>query len=434
MVISNGKVKMSRFREAVEAARKLIRIPSVESAPSTLAPFGKENREALDTALEIASKIGFNTFCGEGYYGYAEVGDSEKPLFGILGHLDVVPVTDGWKYPPFEGRIAEGCLWGRGAEDDKAPMMAAMFAVRELLDEGLEPKKRVRLIFGCNEESGWRCIEEYLKKEELPEWGFSPDADFPVIYAEKAVSHLRLKVPLPEGLKSFSAGTRVNIVPDHAECVTEAAFSYSRLPDGISALNAGFEAFGRSAHGSTPREGDNAACKLIAFLSEGLPSLKRFRAFEATDGSLLGLKTDDEIYGALTLNAGVFETVGDSLFVSVDFRHPAKITTESIIERLKEFFGGEVEVRGSHRPLYVPKEHPLVKALSEAYALVTGDNAEPVSVGGATYARAIPVAVAFGPVFPGEHSNIHQTDERISLENFEKMMKIYKYAIKKLCF
>lgn len=425
---------MSLLNSAIAAAAALIRIPSVQSDPAPGAPFGIENRRALDKALEIAENLGFRTFSGDGYYGYAEIGDPEKPMFGILGHLDVVPVTAGWKYPPFGGTVAEGCLWGRGAEDDKGPMVAALFAVKQLLDEGGIPKKRVRFIFGCNEESGWKCIEEYLKREEIPEMGFSPDADFPVIYAEKAVSHLTLTLPMPQGIERFSSGTRVNIVPDRAEIYTDVRIPAADMPEGVFAIDGGYAATGKSAHGSTPWEGDNAATKLIAFLSKYLPSLKPLTALAATDGSALGLKTDDDVYGPLTLNAGVFDGNGDTLKISVDFRHPAKVSTEKIISKLTEHFGGTAEVSGSHRPLYVPKDHLLVTALSAAYAEVTGQAAEPIAVGGATFARAIPTAVAFGPVFPQEQSNIHQTDERVSLEAFEKTMEIYKAAVKKLCF
>lgn len=428
---------MSLFDQAVAAAAELIRIPSVQSEAAPGAPFGAENKRALDKALEIAEGLGFRTFSGDGYYGYAEIGDPDKPLFGILGHLDVVPVTEGWKYPPFSGTVAEGYLWGRGAEDDKAPMIAALFAAKALSDEGLIPSRRIRFIFGCNEESGWRCIEEYLKREECPEMGFSPDADFPVIYAEKSVSHIRLTIPMPQGVKRFAAGTRVNVVPDDAEMILEKdiwAAELTSLPEGITAVNGGFRAAGKSAHGSTPDEGDNAALKLISFLCDGVPSLRPLKAFAATDGALLGLKTDDDVYGPLTMNAGVFDGDGKSLKISLDFRHPASVTTADIIDALLSRFGGEAEVTGSHPPLYVPKDHPLVTALREAYSSVTGEDASPIAVGGATYARAIPTAVAFGPVFPGEQSNIHQTDERVSLKAFALTTEIYKAALKKLCF
>ena len=158
---------MSRLNEALKTLSNLIRIPSVQGTPEPGAPFGKQTLAALDLTLSAAEKLGFKSFSGDGYYGYAEVGEADKPLFGILGHLDVVPVDDGWKYPPFGGEIREGYLWGRGALDDKGPVIAAMYALRELLDEGLKPAARIRFIFGLNEESGWKCIEKYLEREEV---------------------------------------------------------------------------------------------------------------------------------------------------------------------------------------------------------------------------------------------------------------------------
>lgn len=429
---------MNRTSDALKTLSELIKIPSVEGAPECGAPFGRENLRALNYMLSVCSNLGFRTVSGDGYYGYAEIGDSDKPLFGVLTHLDVVPVSEGWSHHPFGGVIDGGYLWGRGALDDKGPAVAAVYACRELLDEGLKPSKRIRFIFGSNEESGWRCIEKYLENEEIPSLAFSPDADFPVIYCEKAVSHVGALFPLPSGIADFKAGTRVNIVPDLAECVLESdalSASPEALPEGVTRTENGFKAVGKAAHGSSPSAGDNAAVKLLKFISSFIPSAKKLYDICAfSDGYGMGLKASAPDYGALTVNPGVFRVENGKIAVSFDFRHPASVTTEDIVKRLGELGGAEIYVSGKHRPLLMPKDHPLVAALTEAYREVTGDNAEPVSIGGATYARALPAAVAFGPVFPGEESNIHQTDERVSLDSFEKTMKIYKAALKKLCF
>ena len=294
---------MSRLHEALKTLSQLVKIKSVEGKPAPGAPFGKENREALDFILATAEKLGFRTFSYGGYYGYAETGDADKPMFGILGHLDVVPVSDGWRYPPFGGEIGEGYLWGRGTLDDKGPMVAALYSVRELLDEARLPKMRIRLIFGCNEESGWRCIEKYSEREEMPAMGFSPDANFPVIYCEKAVSHIDLYVPKPDVIIGFEAGSRVNIVPDSASAAVAEEFCRDILPtpEGVTRNGNVFYATGLSAHGSTPESGDNAALKLMKYLSGFMPEVKTlYELLRYSDGGGMGLKRSEPDYGALS--------------------------------------------------------------------------------------------------------------------------------------
>lgn len=120
--------------------------------------------------------------------GHIEMGQGED-LIGVLCHVDVVPAGNPatWTYPPFEGRIVDGKLYARGAIDDKGPTMAAWLAMKMIQDEGIELNKRVRMIIGSDEESGFRCVDRYFEKEEMPTIGFAPDADFPLINAEKAL-------------------------------------------------------------------------------------------------------------------------------------------------------------------------------------------------------------------------------------------------------
>ncbi len=98
-------------------------------------------------------------------------------MLGILGHLDVVPpgkLAD-WEREPFDPVEKDGMMYGRGTQDDKGPMVAAMFAVKALMDAGVKFNKRVRFIFGTDEETLWRCINRYRENEEMPSMGFSPD-------------------------------------------------------------------------------------------------------------------------------------------------------------------------------------------------------------------------------------------------------------------
>lgn len=154
-------------------------------------PFGEGAKKALDYALDLGNRLGFRTKNIDNYCGYIEFGEG-KNLLGIIGHLDVVPSGDGWDTPPFSSTIKDGKIFGRGAIDDKGPVVASLYAMKAIKDN-IKINSRVRLILGINEEKDWKCIKHYKEKEELPTIGFSPDADFPCIYAEKGIATVYLK-------------------------------------------------------------------------------------------------------------------------------------------------------------------------------------------------------------------------------------------------
>ena len=418
---------------------------SVQGTPADGAPFGTGTKEVLNTFFALASSIGMRTKDLDGYCGWAEIGEGE--MIGIPVHLDTVPFGEDWTRSPL-GEVAEERgetrIYGRGAEDDKGPCVAVMYALKSLLDEGRTPKRRVRVIAGLNEESGWKCIEHYLATEEIPALSFSPDADFPVIFCEKGVLHARVTMKKPTDVISFTGGERVNMVADRATlevtALSDAAFSKC-LKGGIKVkfIDGGFRlsAEGVSAHGSTPNKGENAILKILYAVkssSEALADLYDY--FHATDGSGLGLALSDDVSGNLTLNVGKVESTAEDLTFSLDVRYPVSYTERQVLDALQSALGenATVAVQGRHLPLHVPKDSELVKSLIDAYNEVTGESAEPIAIGGATYARAFPNAVAFGPVFPGEDSRIHQKDESISLANFLKCAEIYRKALEKLAF
>ena len=132
---------------------------------------------------------------------------------------------------------------------------------------------------------------------------------------------------------------------------------------------------------------------------------------------------------------GIIDTDTKNIFVELDIRHPVDVPRDDILKRLKEVEGVKsVELTAFHDPLYVAPDDELVTALSDAYNACTGESAKPIAIGGATYARALPKAVAFGPVFPGEKSTIHMPDERQSLEKLRKIYDIYRASFERLLF
>lgn len=218
------------FDEIIEKQRKtminsvceLIKFKSVSvETNNPNMPFGETCKNALEYTLNLAEKLGFRTKNLDGYCGYVEFGKGEEML-GIIGHLDVVPaeIQDGWEAPPFEASIRNNKIYGRGAIDDKGPVIASLYAMKAILDSGKTLNKRVRLILGLNEEKAWKCIHHYKEiGEETPSVGFSPDADFPCIYAEKGILSVRLRHPFAvknkEILNIDCNNNALNVVPKY---------------------------------------------------------------------------------------------------------------------------------------------------------------------------------------------------------------------------
>lgn len=466
-----------KFDKAIEAMREdiiattqqLVRLKSVETAPQDGAPFGTDIRKCLDKTLEICSDIGFKTQNFDGYAGHAEYGEGED-IVGILVHLDVVPEGSGWDYDPYGAELADGKIFGRGTIDDKGPAVAAMYALKAVKDSGEKFNKRVRLIIGCDEESGrWDCMKHYFKHAEMPDCGFSPDADFPIINSEKGILIFHLKKEFPktgscgcEGLrvKSLKGGNKVNMVPDYCECELSIKQDLSdkiqktveymndklntKLTAEINGEKCIIKAYGVSAHGSTPEKGVNAVSHMVSFLAK-LPLC----ASEQTDyirfldnhigmevdGRSFGLSMKDDVSGILTFNLGIIDLNEEKGSVSINIRYPVTKTRNDVYDIIKSKIAeyGIQLVEGDEKdPLYVPADNFLVKKLQKVYEEVTGTKAELISIGGGTYARAIKNAVAFGPLFPGKEELAHQKNEYIEIEDLIKSTKIYAEAIYEL--
>lgn len=425
---------MDYFKAATDTIMKLLAIDSVQDKPHELSPFGEGVGKCLQEFALVAKSLGYNVHNEQGYYVTADIGEGEK--FAVLGHLDVVPHEDDeWSFDPL-GEIKDSLIYGRGIMDDKGPLTLCLYAVRQLLDEGYKPKYTFRFFAGGNEESGWQCVARYNEKEKWPSLGFSPDADFPVIYCEKGLVGFRLTMPVPEGLETISGGTRVNVVMSKCRAVT--SFPVKAAEGAVVTEKDGryvIEAQGVPAHASTPSAGVNASWAVLKTLaSAGGRYAELARALCDNDGSGLGCKVSDDISGALTSNVGVIGVKDGRLEILVDMRYPVTYTREQLAQRIEEALDCTVEVNNFHDPHYVDPDSELVRGLLDAYNSVTGDNAKPIIIGGGTYARAIKGAVGFGPGIPGKPLNIHQKDESVSLADLETVYRIYYEAFKRVCF
>ena len=253
---------------AMEVLKKLISFKTVldEYKEDSDAPFGMENKKALEYILSVGKKDGFNVKNVDHYAGHIEFGEGDE-ILGVLAHLDVVPVnSEEWDFDPFTLRFSLGKMYARGALDDKGPLVASYIALKMLKDMGFMPKKRIRLIMGCDEESGSRCLKRYLEKEEKPTIGFSPDACFPLIYGEKAMTTYDILGDLSDDIiVSFTAGERYNVVPSYAEMELKEDYSKEFMAFLKEKNYQGeykdskYIAYGVASHAMNPELGVNAA-------------------------------------------------------------------------------------------------------------------------------------------------------------------------------
>ena len=451
--------------EIIATTQGLLRIASVEGPATNGAPFGIETRQALDFALGAAAKHGLSVKNLDGYAAHAEWTAPnvapDAPIVGVLAHIDVVPAGDDWTSPPFGADIVNGKIVARGAIDDKGPAMAGLYAIIALAECGVPVTRRLRLILGADEESGFECVKHYFAHEEMPETGFTPDAMFPLVYAEKGIANVTLTRPAPpEGQRihiySLRGGLRANMVPDTAEAVlrnTEGphAATKARLDAvvGITTeeVNGGERlrvvAKGVSAHGSTPDEGINAItllCEALLLLDHQEDQVAMIEHIhnwgKDTTGGTLGIAGADDVAGPLTSNLGVADLADGNLSLTFNVRYPVTWDKDALRAKLTptlaatQFTLAELT---DQPPLYVPLDDPLSKTLLDVYRADTGDGRAPLTMGGGTYARVMAKGVAFGPSFPeSSAAGPHQADEAWAVEDLIRATKIYAKALARL--
>lgn len=413
-----------------------------------VAPFGSNNRKVLDKALELMEAKGLKTTNDEYYCGFGETGEGEK-LIGILAHLDVVPAGEGWNSDPFQMIEKDGYFIGRGVTDDKGGAVASMYALKYLIDEKYPFKKRVRLILGCNEETGSACIAHYVSNYGHIDCGFTPDGDFPGIYAEKGMLMANL-VGHKTKIKSIKGGEASNVVCKKVTAVLPAgSFDEDKFKKYLMDKGLSFEiekgeditvtVNGVAAHASTPDLGVNAFNHLMealyyADLNDPFVDWIHKNFALTVHGELLGYeKIADEISNT-SINLGVMDKQGDDIVVSLDMRFPVKSNCATVSEYMKISEGSnEVVITELTEPLYFDVNNPMIKALKKAYEDVTGDKESQMeAIGGGTYAKAIHNCIAFGDEFAGENNHIHDANECQSIESFKKQIEIYVQAIKNL--
>lgn len=416
----------------------------VEQPSNKEAPFGDGLREALDYILNLGESFGFKTLNVDNIAGHIEFGEGEE-IVGILGHLDVVPNLEGWKYDPFSGTIDGDKLYARGALDDKGPLIGGLYAMKILKDMGFKPNKRIRLIIGTDEESKWRCISRYLEVCEMPTVGFSPDAEFPIIYGEKGNISIDLISNYKDlDLISLTSGERYNVVPDKAVAVLskkvsglEEFLKENKLKG--NEVNNSVSVFGKGAHAMEPNNGVNALVNLCKFLKPHVNNpLVHFVSDNLKDNRFkdMGLNFTDPEMGDLTLNVAIANINSEGGMVGLNMRYPINWDEQNFLKLFKEAaskYNLEIKIAKDSGPHYVDKNSDLIKTLHKAYIKYTGDDKTPLmTIGGGTYARALKNAVAFGMLMPNREDVVHEVDEYIYISDFIVSVAIYTESIYEL--
>ncbi|MGX7059960.1 dipeptidase PepV [Vagococcus humatus] len=456
----------SRKDQLMKDLDDLLRIDSVKDLAnkSDEFPVGPGPTKALQKFLEFGERDGFVTKNIENVAGHIEFGDGDE-TFGILGHVDVVPVGDGWETDPFVPVIKDGKLYARGSSDDKGPVMAAYYGLKIIKELGLPVSKKVRFIVGADEESGWYCMDRYRASETMPDFGFSPDAQFPIINGEKGIASYILSfpdVPKKDGdyvLEEMNSGIAANMVPG------DATVKVTVKNGDINEMKAAFEKYiadnklggeaqidgqvitiklvGKQAHAQNPKAGINSATHLCNFLSDYAFDGKDAAYINNTakflhddyQGKKVGIDHVDETMGELTSSPNMFRYgLGDEPTILTNVRFPKGSGVDKIVEQVKAHVTeAHVEAApGAQDPHYTPVTDPMVKTFLDTYEKYTGEKGVEKTIGGGTYARLFERGCAYGALFPGREDVMHQANEYMYVEDIYKAAVIYADAIYQL--
>ena len=456
--------------EMVADTMELCRIRSVKGEAEEGKPFGKGPYEALMKAQEICGRYGFATKSYDNCVVAADMNDKERHL-DILAHMDVVPEGEGWTVTkPYEPVEKDGNIYGRGTSDDKGPAMAALYAMRAVKECGVSVTKNCRLLLGSDEECGSADLPHYYAKEPEAAMTFTPDAEFPLVNAEKGQFRADITkqfAPSDGGavLLGLAAGTATNIVPGRAsfdvrgvsQADLEAActrvtgetgvkFEIESMNEGIS-LTETFhvEVYGKGAHASLPDGGKNAALAALKLVTE-LPladcgqlaaakALLKLFPYGDNCGEALGIKRSEPVTGGTTVSLNILNISETELSARFDSRSCIGADEENMVKpAAQKMEEAGFSVKTTFNPPHaVDADSPFVKTLLQCYEAVTGEKGRAIGIGGGTYVHDLERGVAFGAVGEFTDTHMHGANEFMPIEELKTAAKIYALSIAELC-
>lgn len=446
----------------IERTAALVAINTIEDKstadPAHGAPYGQNLKQALELTLQMGTDAGFSSVNMDGHAGRIACGKGAGAVFGILAHLDTVPIGEGWLTGPFELTKKDGRLHGRGIIDDKGPVVAALTAMEIASALVKEPVASVHLILGCNEETGMGCMKHYAEHSDvLPDFGVTPDNAFPVIFGEKGILRVEITGDAGGAIRYFDAGVRPNVVPGLAKAEIEgggkreadvrASFDAFLADKGVTGSlefsdNTVFVSVnGKSCHSQEPRDGINAAVLLFQWVAacfEDQMAADLAALMGDYDGRRAGIAFAGKYMKELTMSLGIAKIINGRVGLTVDIRHPNDIAPGRIVARMEKTVaarqpGWRIALLSESPPLFMDPKSNFIKSLSGIYRDITGDTLSPLGVtGGGTYARLFKNHVAFGPLFPSNLGqlpegvgSLHQPNEAFEEEHLVDLCAIY---------
>ena len=412
-------------------------------------PSESDNSEALATAIDfivtLSEDMGFVTkSCCDGQVAVVELGQGHENL-GILSHVDVVPPGDleEWDTPPYEATIKGDKIFGRGTLDDKGMIIASLYAMKAVLElskvNNKSLKKKVQLILGTQEEVEWTDMDAYVAEYPLPDYGFSPDGEYPICNIEKGCADYTLEFDVNDNCNqlhtvSIDCGIMQNSVP---------AKAVAMLSDGREVI-----ATGKTVHSCQPELGENALFNLYDKLTAlGVVENKLMKLLKEISGSFssiygkeLGLYSESEYYQGEFVHRNVFSPTifkaeNGKAILNINCRFPYGESEAKLLSKIEEFAQrnhGKVTEVYAMPAVFVSKEKPFLKVFAKAYEEVTGLTNEFTLAHGGSYAKAMPNIVSWGPIFPGEEDTCHEANEYISIDSLIKNSEIFAYSIAKI--
>jgi succinyl-diaminopimelate desuccinylase len=399
-------------------------------------------------------------------------GPEGAQVLGLIVHGDVQPVDDKqWTLPPFAGVVRDGAVLGRGAADDKGPLVQALLAMHALRSE--KRTMTVRLLVGSDEESGSSDMKAYLASHAPPSYSLVLDSEFPVVVGEKAWDGLAV-LPSndaqardkPWEVRSVDAGLAPSIVPDLARMTLhwrdgdpkweplERRLQARPFDEGttleLQAKGHDLQVVvhGRAAHaGVSLASGRNALVSLAHVVDGELPDgaladLLRFAGQSDQHGAFLKLEGKAASgWGGYAVNVATLrpeKRFGGKLALVVNLRRPPPLTAAQAREwdfaQVKAFSPRLVpeEVYFGDEPLVFDPNAKIVRRLMDDYAKATGERPQPAISGGGTYAKRVPNAIAFGMWFPGKPYPGHGADEQISVADLRRGYDVLLFTLRDL--